>query len=481
VVIRDFIAEHIGNEAECAEFIEVLLDKFWVVEVSLKTVEAGSELFGPINDRGLGLGFADIARYECLSHQACVSNISLRRNIAEKWGEVFRLYQLIFGWSKQSLDDLLDRFVRARWGYTDKEMSWAVVARFWSIDNRPQSQAQLEGFVGELLEVLVGFCNVLMPQANVGSSSVDEWEIDNIASVSGLQGQEERMVELCYVLGDAMKVSKNSRYLVMSELVDWTGRKATLFSRLEGVLKDVVLTEFSEAKKSNVTRTEYLGSIQVVNGFVSKRSLLCSGAISKLKVSKRLAWVTNADAKFLIQYGAGFMEKGLVWNFRQVMQRRGFDVDHFIPREWETYWLQIHSAGSKHSLINTVVQLGSTSRYACLDLRFIQDMNDQADDVIGLVRAGGGAVKRSKSRVFDWLGNRWLLDKGSNRYVSNKGFADKKSTYLNPGQFRFFPASLTPLGMKYVDQGSFGPKEILERTLELNRALCKALNGDWFD
>jgi hypothetical protein len=90
-------------------------------------------------------------------------------------------------------------------------------------------------------------------------------------------------------------------------------------------------------------------------------------------------------------------------------------------------------------------------------------------------------VKRSKSRVFDWLGNRWLLDKGSNRYVSNKGFAAKKSTYLNPGQLRFFPASLTPLGMKYVDQGSFGPKEVLERTLELNRALWEALNGDWFD
>lgn len=472
-------------------YIDTLLNRFWLIEVPLKDADLSLEIFEAINNRGKPLDLLDRLQFRSLTRLPESTEISKR-----EWKELYiGVEDLISVGVSTAFTDQTSFYKTLFLGMSGEEQSDNDDVIEYFTDRFLGSEEQLKEFFSIAKRTIFLFKAIQNP--NVNSGFVQKFpERERTKVVSALQVARRTITE-----------SKNTNQLLVNIASHYEFTEQSIYTVIIGIwnvcrlvlLKDVLFNDKSQTirsdfnkiiKKANSNPTLYNQlfikllefSEENNNGLfsvagqlvkVNRQINLKSGKLLEDPNKASLRTNNNNTAKLIQYYLAHYTDTNSLGNYSS-NQYQNEELEHVFPRGYLANWSEL--TYTKAEVIDYLNELKDRGEYKINLESLILEI--QMTEDIELVPYSS-APHTTPNRLIEWHGNKHILSLQGNRKVGNKSFLEKMEIINSESSNLVIPDKNTHYG---IDEEHWDYKKIITRSLNiLEFIVFEIFNRQWDD
>lgn len=494
--IRVYLLENVyetGVEVEqkivnLTQFIDTLLNRFWLIEVPLRNADLSLEIFEAINNRGKPLDLLDRLQFRSLIqlHEEAA-------HIKQKWKELYiGVEDLLSTGNTISFKDHTSFYKTFFLGLSGEEYSDNDALIEYFSNNYLQSRENLDEFFTKANRVILLFKGIQNPV--VDSEFVKRFNVD----------ERVKVVSLLQVVRRTIEESKNTNQLLVSIACTYdynTGQQYPTITSIWNIvrlvfLKGVIFNEKSQSiradfnrliKKSNNDSNIYtrlfveLMKSEEENTQLFSLSGLLRKESGRLTVNVKsylddpnkaiLRSSSNSTAKLVQYYIAHLTNHKSLGNFSS-SQYNHEELEHVFPRAYSPNWLD--KVYLKDDIVSYVEELQAQNIFRTNLEGLINELKLAEDlELVPYTTT----PHSTPNRLIEWHGNKHVLSLTNNRRISNKSYQDKLEMIAQDASNLVIPGKNTEFGISELD---WDYKAIINRSLKiLDFISFEVFNRNW--
>lgn len=479
----------ITEKALCLiNFIDTLLNRFWLIEVPLKDADLSLEIFEAINNRGKPLDLIDRLQFKSL--------ILFGEHTTENkqsWKELYiGVEDLISNGISQSFVDNTVFYKTLFRGLSGIEQSDNDDIVEYFSDHYLESQQHLTGFFETARKVVKLFKIIQDP--NQQNSFIRAFSDE----------EKVKVVSLLQVVRRSIIESKNTNQLVVSiaNNFDFIQEKYLIVQALWNSVRLILLKDVLANDKSNIIRSDFNKLIQHANRNSSIyirlfEELTDSEAEEDSKlfgISKQLRKEDNRyklvvqgflnhpnegvlrtsdnNTAKLIQYFIAHLTDSNTLGSYSSAQYAKEELEHIFPRAYRDNWSE--KRYTKDNVVEAIRRLHNRRNWRLNIEGLINDIS-LAEDIELIPYTT--APHATPNRLIEWHGNKIILSLRQNRVNGNQSYEVKKASQYSSTSNLVIPEPNTRFGVNHND---WDYEAIIERSLDITDFITNEIfNRSW--
>ena len=479
---KDFALKYI-------KIISAVIDKSWILKISLKDKNSSLKIFESLNNRGKTLSLSDKLRYKCL---ISINGQTNQDTVFSDWKDIYTGLDLLK--TKSLISNENDFFKAFLNSHSEDDYDSKDQIMTYFEDEYLKDDVSILRFCTEVKKV-IRYNHFLIKIHN-----------DTGFLTSRNSAQLDKIKALFALFRHAIFLSTNSRLMFYStireyyefendDIDDESHKHQLIFQTMWNIIKIILLREVIENEQSNNARVEYLKyrvPLPIPEEISSRISLIrITDVVDNLIFSQ-----SAAKATFLLYLTSYIKNHGSLIRGSIVVEKSSMDREHVLPGAWGEHWPEMEVADSILNEKNGIVDKAELFNLSNEDSSKVKNSikeNPEFNLTKNINEGPKEVVDKSKSHskrcVGNMIGNMVIIHKKLNRSYKNREFSFKKEElgedmYISvPSKdFKFTitgeeQTTYKNIGLTLYNQWGF--KEIIERSFLIYHIISSIWGINW--